>query len=173
MTRLVPFPLHWPSGRSRVICIRGLRGDMYPVSHIFRSIRIYRAVHFYLVLNELFKKALGDRCTIRCPRPVRRHYGYSNSSFLQRKLSNKDILPERLRGDRSHVTAIKVTVPYNSYRQLPAPPILPLQWFSVSPRGYAQDNNERWTDNIDNTDFLAPVEIIRSRSHNHNHTVIW
>lgn len=64
----------------------------------------------------------------------------------------------------------KVTVPYNSYRQLPAPPISPLQWFSVSPRGLAQDNNERWTDNSDNTDFLAPVEIIRSR--NHNHTVI-
>lgn len=91
---------------------------MYPVSlfHIFLEVfrmRIYRAVHIYLVLNELLKpggtnyRALGDRCTIRCPRPVRRHDRYSNSSFLQRKLSNKDILPECLRGDSSHVTAIK------------------------------------------------------------------
>lgn len=62
----------------------------------------------------------------------------------------------------------KVTVPYNSYRQLPAPLISPLQWFSASPCGYAQDNNERKTDNSDNADFLAPVEIIRSR----NRTVI-
>lgn len=143
---------------------------MYPVSHIFRIMRIYRTVHIYLVLNELFKRALGDRCTFAVPDLSAAIMDIPTAHFCNGNSLTRTYCQSVFVVTVPTSRLSKVTVPYNSYRQLPAPPISPLQWFSVSPRGYAQDNNERWTDNSDNTDFLAPVEIIRSR--NHNHTVI-